>query len=294
MFANFWTQIVSTDILSNFELRIIAVILKRLNFTTWMPIDYTSITEKLSLSKTDVEKVVEKLISYQIIESKGDSEKQDYYRYRLNSNFGWNKSVNWVFADGIDWQAFLASFQKLQSKFELKIQAIENKSEGTLVIHLEVSALANRTEVEKCLQHEYKLELQALEEKYRIKYNEGEIAIHQQNSANLLKIIKLIANTSNSLHDIVDIEPLQGEPVKLVLSHNNINDRQKKAKKHSRISPKQKQTLVEAVAEKEKLSKSLDLTEVDKKAHLDNYVDTQDKGSFLKQKIRARLNKHSH
>ena len=96
------------------------------------------------------------------------------------------------------------------------------------------------------------------------------------------------------MHDIVDIEPLpQAEPVKMVLSYNNINNRQKKAKNPSRISLKQKQTLVEAVAEKEK-SKSLDLTEVDKTAPLDNYVDTQDKGSFLKKKIRARLNKHSH
>ena len=136
MFTDFWTQIVSNDLLSSFELRIITVILKRLNFTIWMTIDYESITKKLDLDETEVTKVVQKLISYQIIECKGDSVKQDYCRYRLNSNFGWNKSIEWIFTDGIDWQAFLISFQKLQSKFELTIKAIENQAGGTLFIRL--------------------------------------------------------------------------------------------------------------------------------------------------------------
>lgn len=296
MFADFWTEIVSTDLLSSFELRIITVILQQLNFKLWMVIDYDSIAKRLNLDETEVTEVVQKLISYKIVECKEDSVKQRCYKYRLNSSFGWNKSVYWVFSDGIDWQAFLNSFQKLQRKFELIIRAIENKSSGILVIHIEVSALANRTEVEKCLKCEYNLELEALEEKYRINHKDREIAIHQQNSTNLLKIIELIVNASNTFHNIADIKTSpQNESVKLNPSYNKIINRGEKAKNTPPIAPKQKQTLAEAVAEKEKLSKQLDLTEVDQvDKELDDRVDTQDEGSFLKRKIKARLDKHCH
>lgn len=295
MFTDFWTQIVSTDLLSSFELRIIAVILKRLNFRIWMTIDYESITKKLDLDETEVKKVVQKLIIYQIVECKGDSVQQDYYRYRLNRNFGWNKPIDWIFADGIDWQAFLISFQKLQNKFKLIIKAIENQSEGNLIIRLEISAFANRVEVERCLKHEYQVELEALKKKYKIKYNDQELAINRHNNANLLKVIKLIVNTSNPLDNIVNIEAIpKGESRKLVLKEKNISNQRDTAINYPQISSQQKQTLVEAVAEKEKLSQQLDLTKVSKTAYLDDYIDTQDQGSFLKSKIRARLNKHSY
>ncbi|WP_186376258.1 PCI domain-containing protein [Hyella patelloides] len=260
-----------------------------------MLIDYKSIAKKLNLDETEVTEVVQKLISYKIVECKEDSVKQRCYRYRLNSNFGWNKSVYWVFSDGIDWQAFLNSFQKLQRKFELRIRAIENKSSGTLVIHIEVSALANRTEVEKCLKREYNLELEALEEKYRINHKDREIAIHQQNSANLLKIIELIVNASNTFHNIAGIKTLpKSKSVKLNPSHNDIINQGETAESLPPIAPKQKPTLAEAVAEKEKLLKQRDLTKVDKIDYLDDYVDTQDEGSFLKRRIQARLDKHCH
>lgn len=296
MFAEFWTQILSTDSLSSFELRIIAEILKRLNFENWMVIDSQNIAKKLNLDETEVTEVVQKLIGYQILECKGECVKQSCYRYRLNSNFGWNKSFGWVFADGIDWQAFLTSFQKLQRKFELTIRAIENKSNGTLVIHLGISALANLTEVKKCLKHEYNAEIETLKEKYRIKYNDKEIAIHQQNSANLLKIIELIVKTSKTLHNIVESKALpQNKPVKQNLDYNNTVNQRETAENHLQTAPKQKQTLAEAVAERGKSSKQPDLTEADKMTYLDdNYVDNQDESSFLKRKIKARLNKHCH
>ena len=277
MFADFWTEIVSTNLLSSFELRIIAVILKQLNFDIWMVIDCKSIAKQLNLDEIEVAKVVQKLIKHKIIEYKGESVKPSCYRYRLNSNFGWKKSFDWVFPDGIDWQAFLTSFQKLQRKFELKIRAIENKSGGILVVHLEVSALANRTEVAQCLKHEYKVKLKALKETYRIKHSNQEIASHQQNSTNLLKIIELIVNTNNNLHNRVDIKAIpQSESVKLNLSHNNINNQGKTAKNSLPITPKQKQTLAEAVAEREKLSKQLDLTKVERISKVDDSVDTPD------------------
>ncbi|MGK7934688.1 MAG: hypothetical protein AB4206_02605 [Xenococcaceae cyanobacterium] len=242
-----------------------------------MVIDYKSIAKQLNLDETEVKGVVQKLIKHKIIEYKGDSVKPSFYRYRLNSNFGWKKSFDWIFPNGIDWQAFLTSFQKLQRKFELRIKAIENKSGGILVIHLEVSALANRTEVQQRLKHEYKVELKDLQETYRIKHSNQEIAIHQQNSTNLLKIIELIVNTNNNLHNRVDIKAKpQSESVKPNLSHNNITNQGKTTKNSPPIAPKRKQTLAEAVAEREKLSKQLDSTEVDRIVKVDDSIATQD------------------
>ncbi|MDJ0635503.1 MAG: hypothetical protein QNJ34_20105, partial [Xenococcaceae cyanobacterium MO_188.B29] len=248
-----------------------------MNFEIWMVIDCKSIAKQLNLDETEVKGVVQKLIKHKIIECKGESAKPSFYRYRLNSNFGWKKSFDWVFPNGIDWRAFLTSFQKLQSKFELRIKAIENKSGGILVVHLEVSALANRPEVEQCLKHEYKVELEALKEKYRIKHNNQEIAIDQQNSANLLKIIKLIVKTNNNLHNRVDIKDKpQSESVKRNLSHKKTNSKGKKVENSLPTAPKRKQTLAEAVAEREKLSKQPNLTRVEKIAQVDDSVNTPD------------------
>ena len=293
MFADFWTEIVSTDLLSSFELRIIAVILKQLNFQIWMVIDYHSIAQKLNLPETEVTKVIQKLIDYKIIECKGDCLPQICSRYRLNSNFGGHKSIYWVFASGIDWQAFLNSFQKLQKKLALIIRAIKNPSSGTLVIQIEVSALANRAEVEQCLKYEYDLELEALKAKYRLKHNEREIAIHQQHSANLFKIIESIVKTTNTCDQITDTKALPPiESRKQNLSHNHILNPGEAAQSYVPIVPMPKETLADAVVETEKLSKQLDLTKVEHLKVLDDDVDTQAQGSFLQSKIKARLNKH--
>lgn len=155
MFADFWTQLVAKNRLSSFELRIISILLKRLNFENWSALDYEGIAKQLSLEKAEVVKVVKKLIGYQVIEFKGDFVEQNCARYRLNRNFGWKKTIDWVFVDGINWQAFLNSFQKRQSRYELVIQAIENKPGEILVIHLEISALANPIEVKNYLKYRY-------------------------------------------------------------------------------------------------------------------------------------------
>lgn len=299
MFADFWTQLVSTNLLSSFELRIIAVLLKQLNFERWMAIDYITIAEKLNLDKAEVLEVIKKLIGYQIIEYKKDSVEQSYYRYRLNSNFGWKKTIDLVFADGIDWQAFLNSFQKLQSEYELAIQAIENKSGNILVVHLEVSALANRTEVEKCLKHRYDLELQALNANYRLE----EIRIHQRNSANILNMIELMVNTNRTLHHIADTKPQSESQSKsrpltadstLTINESISKAYPAKTKNNPPITTKLKQTLAEAVAEQEKLLKQSDSIKVDNVAYIDDYADTSTKPVSRKRRIKTRLNKHCH
>ncbi|MBW4455293.1 MAG: pentapeptide repeat-containing protein [Nostoc indistinguendum CM1-VF10] len=75
------------------------------------------------------------------------------------------ETVDLIFRNGIDWQAFLTSYQKLQIESggeELSIQAIENKNDGTFVIRVNVPLDGNKSEIEKYLKREYELQVKAL------------------------------------------------------------------------------------------------------------------------------------
>jgi len=109
------------------------------------------------------------------------------------------ETVDLIFRNGIDWQAFLNSFQKLQVKCdseELSIQALENKNDGAFVIRVNVPFNANKAEIEKYLKQEYELQLRLLEEKYiyQLEAKDEQIAIHRQQNANLTEIVKILAN----------------------------------------------------------------------------------------------------
>ncbi|MBN3906742.1 pentapeptide repeat-containing protein [Nostoc sp. NMS1] len=108
------------------------------------------------------------------------------------------ETVDLIFNNGIDWQAFLTSFQKLQVKCggeELSIQAIENKNDGAFVIRVNVPTDANKAEVEKYLKREYELALVALEEKYQLQLQgkDEQIEIYRKQSTDLTEIVKLLA-----------------------------------------------------------------------------------------------------
>lgn len=108
------------------------------------------------------------------------------------------ETVDLIFSNGIDWQSFLISFQKLQvecSDEELTIQAIENKNDGAFVIRVNVPADANKAEIEKYLKREYELALVALEEKYQVQLQgkDEQIEIYRKQSTDLTEIVKLLA-----------------------------------------------------------------------------------------------------
>jgi uncharacterized protein YjbI with pentapeptide repeats len=61
------------------------------------------------------------------------------------------ETVDLIFTNGIDWKAFLLSFQELQAEYgeeNLSVQAIEKKNGGAFVIRLEVRPEANKAEIE--------------------------------------------------------------------------------------------------------------------------------------------------
>ncbi|AFZ33604.1 pentapeptide repeat protein (plasmid) [Gloeocapsa sp. PCC 7428] len=107
-------------------------------------------------------------------------------------------TVDLIFSNGIDWRAFLTSFQKLKVECggnELFIQAIENKNDGAFVIRVNVPPDANKEDIENYLKREYEYALKALEEKYRYQSQAKDelLADYRQRNTDLTEIVKLMA-----------------------------------------------------------------------------------------------------
>jgi uncharacterized protein YjbI with pentapeptide repeats len=114
------------------------------------------------------------------------------------------ETVDLIFRNGIDWQAFLTSFQKVQvenNSSGLSIQAIENKNKGTFVIRVNVPPEAHKAEVEKYLKREYESELKAADKKYRyqLQANYEQIATYREQSTDLIEIVKVMAGRTINL-----------------------------------------------------------------------------------------------
>jgi len=114
------------------------------------------------------------------------------------------ETVDLIFRNGIDWQAFLTSFQKVQvekNSSGLSIQAIENKNKGTFVIRVNVPPEAHKADVEKYLKREYESELKAVNKKYRyqLQANYEQIATYREQSTDLIEIVKVMAGRTINL-----------------------------------------------------------------------------------------------
>ncbi len=194
------------------------------------------------------------------------------------------ETVDLIFRNGIDWQAFVTSFQKLQQSCgssELFIQAIENKNDGAFVIRIGTPPDINKAAVEQYLKHDYQLALKAIDEKYQhqLRAKDEQIAIYRQQSTNLIEMAKLMAS-----------RPINVEAITVVENNSN-SDRSKVnmtfqgpvgnaagSVENSRIqaiqhnyAPEQRQTLAEAAQEIQQLLKQLEVnnptaTEAEQKA----------------------------
>ncbi|MEM7580325.1 MAG: hypothetical protein AAF316_10840, partial [Cyanobacteria bacterium P01_A01_bin.80] len=109
------------------------------------------------------------------------------------------ETVDLIFSKGIDWKAFLSSYQHIQVEYgnqNVSIQAIEKKSDGAFVIRLNVPPDANKADIESYVKHSYETKLQVLEAQYRseLQAKEREINIYKQQSADMFEIVKLQAS----------------------------------------------------------------------------------------------------
>ena len=124
------------------------------------------------------------------------------------------ETVDLFFVDGVDWKAFLTSFQDLQSQYgdkNLSVQGIERKGQSSFEICLAVPPEADKAEIEKIAYERYEINLKQLEAQYREqlaakdvdiqKYQQKNEALtdellstYRQQNSNLTELVKLAAS----------------------------------------------------------------------------------------------------
>lgn len=186
-------------------------------------------------------------------------------------------TVDLIFRDGIDWKAFLFSFQELQVQYgekNLSIQAIEQKTNGAFVIRLNILSDINKIEAEQRIKELYEAKISFLDAKYHTELSarDEQIIIYRQHNASLEKIIYALAN--QPIQNIIDVTAksegkFMSETYKSKYdqSHAQIGGivDTAQANSHQEFSQhnyasEQKQTLVEAAAEIQELLKQLEKT----------------------------------
>lgn len=137
-------------------------------------------------------------------------------RRPLNGNFGPGEftaligktleTIDLIFVDGIDWQAFFQSIQQLRSQFgdqEIGIQAIEKKDGGAFVVRLEAPPEADKGAIESVQKELYNTQLQLREA-------HGELKVYREMS----DVIKTLAGKP------VETTQNFNAPVSNVTAHN--------------------------------------------------------------------------
>jgi DnaJ-domain-containing protein 1 len=212
------------------------------------------------------------------------------------------ETVDLIFLNGIDWQAFLVSFQQVQVEAgdkALFIQAIENKNDGAFVIRVSVPPELDKSQIEQYFKQKYQLAIEAKEQQYRkylrerlkdkddliASYREQMTSVHQ-NSTKLIGIIETMAENENTKKE--NIFNIYGSPGSVANqghiassgNQNNIGNAAGEAQYELKsiqhihhYAPEQKQTLAEAAAEIQQLLKQLEqtnpsATEAEKKAYV--------------------------
>jgi uncharacterized protein YjbI with pentapeptide repeats len=105
------------------------------------------------------------------------------------------ETVDLIFVDGIDWNAFFHSLQELRSQYNdhnLSIQAIEKKSGGAFVIRLEVPPDVDTGIIESRAKELYDEKLKLLEA--RVTDYKDEVKFLRLSNASLEKVLEIMAN----------------------------------------------------------------------------------------------------
>ncbi|MFG6105413.1 pentapeptide repeat-containing protein [Leptothoe sp. EHU-05/26/07-4] len=124
-------------------------------------------------------------------------------------------TVDLIFKDGIDWQAFFQSFQELRSQYiddNLSIRAIERKQGGAFVIRVEVSEGADKSAIESSAKELYEIQLKTLEAQYEKQLRlQGEqhseeiqrlITAERQEKATLMGVLTTMASQQGPKYDL--------------------------------------------------------------------------------------------
>ncbi|MEL6776774.1 MAG: pentapeptide repeat-containing protein [Cyanobacteria bacterium J06597_16] len=92
-------------------------------------------------------------------------------------------TIDLIFRDGMDWQAFMQTFQTIQVEHQgadLEIQSIEKKGNGVMVVRLNTHPDADKPVIHGAFKQEYELKLAAVEQEYKALLASKEQAIGQK------------------------------------------------------------------------------------------------------------------
>ena len=173
------------------------------------------------------------------------------------------ETVDLILTNGLDWVAFLNSFQKLQVECgsdELFIQAFENKGDA-FVIRVSVPPGADKAEIEKFLKRQYELETQLEAQKQLTE-------AHYRHCTDLKEIARLLAGrTINVEARAVAESQFMPEAYQSKYDQRgaNIGSNVDTARDNARVqsilhnyAPEQRQSLVEAAADIQALLRQLE------------------------------------
>ncbi len=121
------------------------------------------------------------------------------------------ETVDLIFLNGIEWAAFLTSFQKLQVESEgteIAIQSIEKKSDGAFIVRVNAPPSLNKKRIEKYLKDEYRLALTEVNHKYQyhLKVKEEQIEAYRHQNTNLTEVMKIMAGREIQVQSIAITE----------------------------------------------------------------------------------------
>lgn len=115
-------------------------------------------------------------------------------------------TIDLIFREGIDWQAFLQTFQKVREQHgeaDLALQSIENKADGVMVVRLNADPSADKRAIHAAFTQGYDKALAAADQKYRtelqavkIEHQAEIIALHRERSADVKEIALKMAQQS--------------------------------------------------------------------------------------------------
>ncbi|MGK7920995.1 MAG: pentapeptide repeat-containing protein [Trichodesmium sp.] len=109
------------------------------------------------------------------------------------------ETVNLIFCNGINWQAFLTVYEQLKVELGADlwlIKAIENQEDGTLIVRIKAPSELDKKKIEQSFAEKYQTELDAINLELEEETKIGQDL--QYDKTNLCEIIKLLAQVNHN------------------------------------------------------------------------------------------------
>jgi len=176
------------------------------------------------------------------------------------------ETVDLIFRNGINWEAFAYSISQLQVKVDtqdVSIQTIESKGDGDFVIRVSAPLGSDKVEIQRFLEQVYQESLQTIEHKYRIQLQakDEQLDVFRQENTNLWEMAKLMASRPINVEAkaVVDNQPKSVEVEMNFQASDTGATGVNKGVMNINASERQK-TLAELAAEIQRLLKQLEDT----------------------------------